>query len=88
MVTDSGGGSWVAREYSMYVFLRLVVGFTLLWAVLGSFLFGALLDYLGWARLSLEVKVSLFIGLSISVATLATLLAVGIWILIRRIVRS
>ena len=82
-----GNDGCVAREYGMFVFLRLVIILTLLWAVVGSFFYGYLLDYLGWNRMSLELRWSLFVGLTL-VAAIAAAFFIGISQLVLRIYRS
>jgi hypothetical protein len=72
----------------MSVFLRLVIVFSLLRAIVGSFFYGYLLDYLGWNRMSLELRWSLFVGLSLLVATIAAAFFIGISQLVLRIKRS
>ena len=83
-----GNDGWVAREYGMSVFLRFVIVLSLLWAVVGSFFYGYLLDYLGWNRMSLELRWSLFVGLSLLVAAIAAACFIGISQLLLRICRS
>lgn len=79
---------WIARDYSAYVFLRVVVVFALLWAGIGSFLYGFLLDYLGWKGLSLEVQWTLFVALSLVITAIIVGVAAGTFLLIRKIVRA
>jgi nitrate reductase NapE component len=81
-------GAWIAREYGMFVFLRLVIILSVSWAVVGSFFYKYLLDYLGWNRMSLEIKWSLFIGLTLLVAAIAAAFFIGAYQLVLRICRS
>ena len=53
MVTTRGGQQGNA---GCPVFLRLVIIFSLLWAVLRSFLYGYLLDFLAWIKISVELN--------------------------------
>lgn len=50
----------------MYDFLGVVTVFTMLWASVGTVLYGCLLDSLGWNKISFEARLTLFIGLSLA----------------------
>jgi len=85
----SGHGEvWVAREYAMFVFLRLVVVFALLWAGIGSFLYSYLLDFLGLKWMSLELQWTLFVVLSLMVAVITAGVLVGGFQLLLKIYRG
>ena len=79
---------WVAREYAMFVFLRLVVVFALLWAGIGSFLYSYLLDFLGLKWMSLELQWTLFVVLSLMVAVITAGVLVGGFQLLLKIYRG
>jgi len=72
----------------MLVFLRLVTVFALLWALAGSLLFGYLIDYLGWNKMSFEASWTLFIGLSLAAAAVTAALVIAAFQLLVRIYRS
>jgi len=82
------GEAWVAGKYTMFVFLRLVIIFSLCWAVVGSWSYGYLIDYLGLGGMSLELKWSLFIGLSLLVVIITATLFIGASQMVLRIYRS
>jgi uncharacterized membrane protein YdcZ (DUF606 family) len=69
----------------MFIFLRLAVTLLLLWAVVGPFLYGYLLDYLGWNGLSVELKWTLFVGLSLVLAVIAAAFLIAVLRLLTRI---
>jgi hypothetical protein len=79
---------WVAMEYGISIFLRLVIIFALLWAVVGSFSYGYLLEHFGLNRMSIELKWSLFVGLSLLVVTIAAVVSIGATQVVFRIYRS
>jgi hypothetical protein len=56
------------REYSLFVFARLVVALALVWAVCGTFLFSRMMHYLGWDSMNVERQMMLFGGLSLVAA--------------------
>lgn len=64
------------REYSLAVFARMVVAFTILWATIGVFLFSRLLHYLGWDTMNVEWQMMLFGALSLLGALIFALLFV------------
>jgi len=77
----------IAREFGMFVFLRLVILFTVLWAFVGSLFYGYLLDYLGWNKTGLEARWTLFIALSLIVPAVTTAFLIGAYQLLVRICR-
>lgn len=79
---------WLAREYGMSIFLRLVIIFSLLWAVVGSFVYGYLIEYMGLNRMSIELKWSLFVGLSLLVVTKSAAFFIAASQLVLRVCRS
>lgn len=53
------------RKFRMLSFLRATIALALVWAVISSFLFERLLNYLGLGWMSIEMKWSLFIGCNV-----------------------
>jgi len=78
----------VAREFSRFVFLRVVIVLSLCWAVVGSWSFGYILDYFGLGGWSIELKWSLFVGVSLVGIIIATFLLIGATKIALRICRS
>ena len=72
------------REYEMFTFLRLFIVLALAWAVVGSFLFSALMKYLGWDSMNVEWQMALFGGLSLAGAVF---LSVSIFIILQTFMR-
>ena len=69
------------QQFPKEVFLRLIVSFSLLWAVAGSFAFEYVLGYLGLDKLGFELKWTLFVGLTFAVAAVTALFFVGLtWV--------
>jgi hypothetical protein len=52
--------------------LRLVVIFSLIWAVFGALGYGWFLSYMGWESLGFELKWMIFVGLSLTGAAIST----------------
>ena len=78
----------MARPYDMYGFLGIVTAFAILWASVGTALYGCRLDSLGWNKMSFEARWTLFIGLSLLAAAMTAALIIGVFQLFVRIRRS
>ncbi len=76
---------WVAREYGMLTFVRLVIALSLLWATVGAFLYNALIDYLGWGSMGIELRWTLFVALSMISVCIAAAIFLGVFLLFRSI---
>lgn len=71
--------------YFRYVFFQVVVGLSILWAVVGSFVYEPVLQYLGWQTISFELRVTLFLCFAIGGAGIICALVFGFYRLFRYI---
>lgn len=80
--------SGVLGQFGQLVLLRLIVAFALLWAVLAIFWYPQFLDYFALGRVSIELKWTIFCGLSLAGAVLAAAFVFAGFHLLMRIYRS
>ncbi len=71
--------------YSRYVFLQVLIGVSILWAVVGSFVYDRALQYLGWQTIGFELRVTLFLCFTIGGAGIVCVVIFGFYRLFRYI---